>query len=302
MKNDNVINELNSVLTSIPNGLNLLEKIRWVYINIGKIFSYDYLFTEFNGENYKIRFDQKFISRYVTCVQISEVLRIMIGNIDPNRIKCQIIERPKVRFKGNLNMVHKANLVTLFNGEKYILDLTQDLFLIQSGCQTREFGYSTNAGNEDIIPRRECRLMDEKLGFIKDGKYTDDLIEEEVDNVNFNNYSKMTNVGKIINQMNSVSKLMVNFRGFQEGKDYLTMLFSMMVKSEFKEFDLRNGSYMIAYYLFGSGKDTVWYRYDQNSGLNLANASEISGLLASGWVTKSKTLSQYLENAEQVEQ
>ena len=41
-KTENVVGELNLLLLNIPDNLSLIEKIRWLYIKVGKLFSYDY--------------------------------------------------------------------------------------------------------------------------------------------------------------------------------------------------------------------------------------------------------------------
>ena len=55
---------------------------------------------------------------------------------------------------------------------KYILDLTLDLYLIQSGCQTKSFAYETDSLNTyEIIPSTDIVNIDEKLGLIDNGCY-----------------------------------------------------------------------------------------------------------------------------------
>ncbi len=38
----NIIPSLNFIMSSIPDNLTDLEKVRYIYINLGKIFCYDY--------------------------------------------------------------------------------------------------------------------------------------------------------------------------------------------------------------------------------------------------------------------
>ena len=130
MIHENVIDELNKIMMSIPKDASLLEKIRYVYIKVGEVFSYDYYYLE-NQDNYKVKFEEDYVDRYVTCIEVSRILDLMIGNIDRENVKCETIERTKYNIRGNEENTHVSNLVTLSNGEKYILDLTLDLHLIQ---------------------------------------------------------------------------------------------------------------------------------------------------------------------------
>ena len=150
--------------------LTLLEKVRWIYIKAGELFSYDY--TILDGDSVpRVDLKEGYINSYQTCFGVSEILSMLLNHIDPG-IKCNVIEREGVN-RGRFEEKHRANEVIIGN-EKYILDLTLDLYLIQSGCQTKEFGFSSSPDVDyDIISLNECREMDEKMGLLKNGEYTD---------------------------------------------------------------------------------------------------------------------------------
>ena len=80
---ENIINELNLILFNVPQDINLLEKIRWLYIKTGEIFSYDYRIS--NNIDYattKLDFSKNYINRYQTCTQISYIFNLMLNYID----------------------------------------------------------------------------------------------------------------------------------------------------------------------------------------------------------------------------
>ena len=298
MEHENVMDELNAIMLSIPQDADLLEKIRYVYIKVGEVFSYDYFYLE-NQDTYKVRFEEDYIDRYSTCYEISQVLALMINNIDKNNIKCEVIDRPKTFVRGDEENIHVADLVTLSTGEKFILDLTLDLHLIQSGCQTMEFGYTTMYGDEDIISLRECEKMDEKLGFIKNGEYTDLKIKKasnELDNTDFSDKSFEEELTIKINYLNS---LLVKFRGLHEAKNYIKTLLSRLVKCNFKEFNLRKTqTEMIAVYLISDSLgNELWYIYDMNNGLAKTTPEVIFGMLQNDWDTKRASLGEVLEDS-----
>lgn len=297
MLHENVINELNSIMLSIPKDASVLEKIRYVYIKVGEVFSYDYFYLE-NQETYKIRFEEDYIDRYSTCKEISKVLALMIGNIDRENIKCEVINRSKSLFRNNEENVHIANLVTLSTGEKFILDLTLDLHLIQSGCQTKEFGFTTMYGDEDIISLRECESMDRNLGLIKNGEYTDNKINKTSEELNHIDCSRMTFEERVDFKMNYLNSLMIRFRSLQEGKNYIKMLLSRLIRCNYKEFNLREGEErMISVYMLSDNMGrTVWYMYDIDKGLIKTTPETIFDMLQSGWYSKSFSLGDVLED------
>lgn len=175
----NIIPSINFIMSSIPENTTDLEKVRYIYINLGKLFSYDYrIIADESVISEPIDYAKNEIGRYKTCYQISEILMVLINGLIPN-CHAKIIER-KIPGR-SFNKEHVATEVTFSDGLKIILDLTLDLANIQGGLKTKEFGFTTNStGDYDIISLRECAQMDKKLGFIVD-KYTDDYINEFVD-------------------------------------------------------------------------------------------------------------------------
>lgn len=298
MNHENVINELNSIMLSVPQNVEPLEKVRYVYMKVGEVFSYDYYYLE-NQDTYKVRFEDDYIDRYVTCREISQVLALMINNLDRDNIKCEVIDRPKTIIRGDEENNHVANLVTLSTGEKIILDLVLDLHLIQSGCQTKEFGYTTMNGDEDIIPLRKCEEMDRKLGLMKGEEYTDKKITELVNKTNQSDFDDMSFGEKIFTKIHFLNSIMFNFRGLHEGKNYIKMLLSNIVRCNYKEFNLRgsNNEMVTCYLLSGGFGDEAWYLYDVNRGLVRTTPENIFSMLQNGWNSKSVSLDDILENS-----
>ena len=186
----NIIPSINFIMSSIPDNLTDLEKVRYIYINLGKLFSYDYLVIFDESVITKpIDYDKNEIDRYKTCYQISEILMTLINGLIPN-CQAKIIER-KIPGR-SFNKEHVATEVIFNDGLKLILDLTLDLANIQGGLKTKEFGYTTNStGDYDIISLKECAEMDKKLGFIAD-KYTDDYIDEFIEQLSKIDFSNLS--------------------------------------------------------------------------------------------------------------
>ena len=293
MNIENVMNDLNLVMLNIPENLTPIEKIRWVYIKAGECFSYDYNFL--NEEESQVRYEDDFINRYETCEEISSILNLMLNNIDPN-IKSEVMGRP-LPVRGN-NGEHKCNLVTLSTGEKYILDLTLDLFLIQAGFQTKNFGFSTTAfGDEDIIPLSDCEEMDKKMGLIKFGEYTDKKISDAKSRINSPKNKNLDFYESVNLRIEEINKLMYKFVGFLEGKNLIIKLFSELMGYYFKEFYLTYDKEMITCLKVSNNEDEIWYLYSSKLGLIKTEKQNITKMLDSGWQTKSNSLEELLSES-----
>lgn len=283
--NENIVNDLNFLLLNIPSDITPLEKVRWLYLKTGMLFSYDYRVAI--DENYALKpldFENNFINRYQTCTQISEVFNIMLSQVDPS-IKANVIKR--INGRGNFTIEHEANEIILDTGEKFILDLTLDLVNIQSGCRTTQFGFTAGFDNDyDIISLRECREMDKKLGFLKGEKYRDEEFIEAAKDVKVDD--------SIDHKLSILSNYLLPFKGYHEAKQYVGKLFNEFLKCEYKEFNLTysnsNTPEMMSCYVISDDKEEVWVAYNKYYGLVRTSKEKIETMLQNGWSSNSKTL------------
>ena len=89
----NIIPSINFIATSMPDDLTDLEKVRYIYINLGKLFSYDYrIVVDESVISKPLDYADNEISRYQTCYQISEVLTVLINGLVPT-CHAKVIER-----------------------------------------------------------------------------------------------------------------------------------------------------------------------------------------------------------------
>lgn len=297
VKNDNIVSDINLILFNIPENVSTLEKVRWIYIKLGELFSYDYTVVSKPKEALKeLTFEDNYISPYQTCIQISQILNIILNSLGPE-CKSKIVDTQD-SVRGINNSTHKANSVEFSNGEKYLLDLTLDLYLIQSGCQTKHFGFTTPNGEYDILPLLECERIDKSFGIIKYGEYTDKKINDMKSRLNSIDYSSMTEDEILNYKLSMLNTLVPKFRGSHEGKMYLNKLFIEVLKSRFKEYHLtlqrESIDELATIYKF---IDTdPWYLYTPNLGLFRTSKENIKSMLNSGWISKSNSLFDDLEN------
>ena len=223
-------------------------------------------------------------------------MNIVINSLGPE-CKGKIVETSD-NVRGIVGPKHRANAVEFSNGEKYLLDLTLDLYLIQSGCQTKHFGYTSPNGEYDIMPLVECESIDKKYGLIKFGEYTDKRINDLKSKLNNIDYSNMTEEEILNYKIMMLNTITPKFRGAHEGKMYLNKLFIEVLKSRFKEYHLtsqREKNEELAT-VFKFVDTDSWYLYTPNLGLFNSSKENIKSMLNSGWKSKSNSLFDDLEN------
>lgn len=299
INDSNIVSDINLILFNIPENVTPLEKARWLYIKLGELFSYDYRVASFPDEvAKKLTFEDNYVGSFQTCVQISQIMDIVLNSLG-NDCKSRTIECPG-DFRGVYGAAHRANEVEFSNGEKYVLDLTLDLYLIQSGCQTKHFGYTSPNGNYDIMPLVECESIDKKFGLIKNGEYTDKKINDLKSRLNNIDYTNMTEEEILEYKIRELNSLIPKFRGSHEGKMYLEKLFIEVLKSRFKEYNLtqqREDRMQLAT-VFNFIDDGLWYIYSPNLGLMKTSKENIKALLNSGWQTRSQSIYDDLEESK----
>lgn len=291
---EDVLDDVSLLVYNIPEELTPLEKVRWVYCQLGKLFSYDYrVAKDVNYGTSKKFVPSQFIGRYQTCIQISEVVSIIMNSIDG--VKCRIIERiiPDLRFTYADH--HVANEVVLYDGDKelkLLLDLTLDLYLIQSDCMTRHFGYEDDGtGTYDIIPLTDIREIDKRAGLVTEDGYTDDRINEVR---NFIDVPDISDKERIEYRLSLVNKFVKRFNGYHEGKQYINMLLREILQLPYREYNLYynedNGINLKTVYRITSGDVEKWIVYSNRSGVISTSKEKLNEILNHGWNTNSKSL------------
>lgn len=288
----NIASDIRLLLTNIPEGLSEIELIRWIYIKMGNLFSYDYRVAgDINIGKRKVRYDDEYISNYQTCAQICEILSGIFTYLG---IENKIIEMQTGLQKYEVE--HVINEVTLSSGEKYVLDLTVDLSLIQSGSMTNFFA-SHEYNGHDTISESKLEAIDEKLHLIKNGEYMDKKIRDRKSIINGLDYSNMTDDEILKYKVEKIKELVPNFTGYNEGK--------MFVQKLLKDFEIEHHEFNLIYKndesnkLIGCflvyGDENIWYLYAGNCGLIPTNANNLRKMMDRGWSCKSYMFNNIIE-------
>ncbi len=306
IKQENVLEEVKRIIQSIPKSITTKEKVRLVYITLGKLFSYDYRVAYDMKYAYEeAAFSDTFIGKYQTCIQISEILSLVLNSFDG--IEANVINRSLENIRGSYGDGHQAVEAKVKiddnNYETYLLDLTLDLYLIQSGCRTKHFAFESGTfGEYDIIPQIETEEMDQKLNLIK-SNYTDikiKSIKEYLKKIDLTNQKEQD---KLQLKLIVIDSFLNPFNGYHEGKQFLNFLFKELLDENYKEFNIyflkeESEIKLRTFYKIELSDDTKWIFYSNNLGLISVSENIIKDLLENGWETRSLNLEQELFDIE----
>lgn len=163
-----------------------LEKVRYVYIMLGKIMSFD---TQFSYGNEKTRNniytmchnDEKSLNSYFEnkvgiCKSIAYLFAYILK-------KMNICVKVIIEKEEDIIYQHVTNIVVLQNGIHLELDLQHDLKNIQVNMKTQHFGNGE-------IDEEQLKKIDKKIGYIKENSdYTENyfyMLQKALNNqVNF---------------------------------------------------------------------------------------------------------------------
>lgn len=161
-------------------GLDELEKIRIVYLDLGNRFKFNEKFYNGNSEKktdiyresaFDESIEQGMYNGIIICKTSSKILEKVLNELGINATSEVANDDPDIKHP------HVYNIVCLKDGRKIGLDLQLDLKNIQSHSRTRYFGRDT-LDDKEIIQRAEIEKIDRKIGYISDENYyTDDYIE-----------------------------------------------------------------------------------------------------------------------------
>lgn len=297
--NNNIVQDIELIKLTVPKGLSDLEKIRFIYIKLGQLFSYDYYVTEEDAPLFR-KVDYSNIGRYQTCYQISEILGYLIKEIIPTS-EVEVIKRDS-NLRGNSYADHVATSVHFLDSKteieyNLILDLTLDLYRIQSDMKTKQFGYTTDRySTYDIISDRECEKMDKKLGFVGISSYYDDVINSVKEYLECMDMTLNEKIKFIKENLNR------KFNGIHEAKMFLNDIFrTVLPDADFKEYNLvppiiDNSFDLITLFVFNDHNNiNYYYILSDKMGLFITDYEVINRMLNRGYKTKSLSLDDRLD-------
>ena len=168
-----IIKSAEKILDRMPKDFSKLEQARYVYIQLGKLFTFDEKYWLGNSKerkkiytasmNHPIDFKKVTKGKKAICVSISRTYKKLLEQIG---ISSEII-------KEDYDDPHVFCAIFI-NGNMYKADLQRDLKYIQAQRETRHFGRNLEEITRSIS-EQTMKKMDEKIGY----KYTGETYIDE---------------------------------------------------------------------------------------------------------------------------
>ena len=157
------------------------EIIRYVYLDLGKRFSFDEKFTPFGSSKSKQNLykyhsrnikdlDKCMETNIVICKSVSYILEYILKKLGIN-ITTEIDKNDLKKCP------HVYNRIIEKDGKMYFVDLQEDIYNIKTHSFTRNFGIDSIHSMKYVINRFEQEQIDKKIGYIsKENYYSDDYL------------------------------------------------------------------------------------------------------------------------------
>ena len=307
----NLVGELNLILLNIPENLSPLERAWLIYNKAGHVFRYDYrIANNIELAKKEIDFLTNNIDYFQTCTQISYLLNLMLNNIEG--LESRVIKR-NIQLRGNYcNKVdHVAiELKDKSSGKEYLLDLTLDLYEIQSGMICEHFACSEYANiihsdtdkKYDLLSLQERKRLDKKTKINLSGIYTNNQIDECKKKV-IEKYTTDFDTDIFEYGIEQIKQIIYshNFKGHQEGSLFIKRLFHEILSRvgiNYKEFNLiyLNNDQIVTLFYFDNSLDGTFLLYSTDNGIIETNKENIKNMLSYGWSTRSNSLGDLLNS------
>ena len=153
-------NIINKILSEIPEKYTDLEKARYIYIQLGKFFSYDEQFIISNSDE-----EKKFIfNKNLNDIENDKVICTLISKIYEYMLNKLGISAKTILVDGR-RMGHAYTEMTI-NNLNYKADLIYDLMNIKTGFKTKKFMIKNEKNPYySYITEEKLKEIDDKIGY-----------------------------------------------------------------------------------------------------------------------------------------
>ena len=160
-----ISNLTENILRRMPANLTQIEQARYIYLQLGKLFTFDEKYWLGNSKTRrtiyraakKVHSPKDLKSNKVICVSISNTYISLLEKMG--------IEAEAVHAEDDLHVY------TIFkvDGVEYEADLQRDMKFIQANRKTRSFGREPDYSTRKLISDEQMQEMDEKFGYTYEG-------------------------------------------------------------------------------------------------------------------------------------
>lgn len=200
-------NAIKRIINNMPKSLSDIEKARYMYVNLGKLFTYDenywYSNSKISNKIYK-----KSLSSPIDLNDLHFESKTKDICININKTYNKLLNIYGIKTQEVMSFINDGHISTMFfiGNKRYFCDLQSDLKFIQLKLKTHNFA----CDGPNTLTKDELKRIDTKIGYSNIGEKFEDKLLNDLKS-NLNNYTnlgdKMLEIFKAVLKMPGHSEL-----------------------------------------------------------------------------------------------
>ena len=154
-----------NVLRRMPANLTQIEQARYIYLQLGKLFTFDEKYWLGNSKTRRMIYKSAKRIQTPKDLKNNKVICVSLTNMYNSLLQKMGIEAEAVHAEDDLHVY------TIFkiDGVEYEADLQRDMKFIQAHRKTRSFGREPDYSTRKLISDEQMQEMDDKFGYTYEG-------------------------------------------------------------------------------------------------------------------------------------
>ena len=154
-----------NVLKRMPANLTQIEQARYIYLQLGKLFTFDEKYWLGNSKTRRMIYKSAKRIQTPKDLKNNKVICVSLTNMYNSLLQRMGIEAEAVHAEDDLHVY------TIFkiDGVEYEADLQRDMKFIQAHRKTRSFGREPDYSTRKLISDEQMQEMDDKFGYTYEG-------------------------------------------------------------------------------------------------------------------------------------
>ena len=154
-----------NILRRMPANLTQMEQARYIYLQLGKLFTFDEKYWLGNSKTRRMIYKSAKRIQTPKDLKNNKVICVSLTNMYNSLLQRMGIEAEAVHAEDDLHVY------TIFkiDGVEYEADLQRDMKVIQAHRKTRSFGREPDYSTRKLISDEQMQEMDDKFGYTYEG-------------------------------------------------------------------------------------------------------------------------------------
>lgn len=154
-----------NILRRMPANLTQIEQARYIYLQLGKLFTFDEKYWLGNSKTRKMIYKSARKIHTPKDLKSNKVICVSLTNTYNGLLQRMGIEAEAVHAEDDLHVYS----IFKIDGVEYEADLQRDMKFIQAHRKTRLFGREPDYSTRKLISDEQMQEMDEKFGYTYEG-------------------------------------------------------------------------------------------------------------------------------------